>query len=213
LLKTSTKILKHNHGTAFQISDFGLSKIAEELKAKKNGDDKGDPAIEHIPLRWMAPETLKRPQLWSTKSDVWSFGVLLYEVFNDGERPWPDDEPKRIATHIRHGRMPDLPPKTPEKIRALVAKIWSVNPEERPTMENLAKKLGALHRGEFKIKDHNVLTIKKGEKNKIELYPAEETDSTRYTATKSLCDDNVTERVIRDLPSSRRSKPSRTVRV
>ncbi|RCN34859.1 hypothetical protein ANCCAN_19302 [Ancylostoma caninum] len=99
-----------------KISDFGLSKIAEELEVKKAGDDKADPPIEHIPLRsflssnldmivtsaiWMAPETLKRPQLWSTKSDVWSFGVLLYEVFNDGGKPWPNDEPKRIATHIR----------------------------------------------------------------------------------------------------------------
>ncbi|EYC27461.1 hypothetical protein Y032_0009g742 [Ancylostoma ceylanicum] len=62
-----------------KISDFGLSKIAEELEAKKAGDDnKSDPPIEHIPLRWMAPETLKRPQLWSTKSDVWSFGVVSY---------------------------------------------------------------------------------------------------------------------------------------
>ncbi|KIH62924.1 protein tyrosine kinase [Ancylostoma duodenale] len=62
-----------------KISDFGLSKIAEELEAKK--DEKADPPIEHIPLRWMAPETLKRPQLWSTKSDVWSFGVVSYTVY------------------------------------------------------------------------------------------------------------------------------------
>ncbi|PIO73216.1 hypothetical protein TELCIR_04820 [Teladorsagia circumcincta] len=85
----------------FQISDFGLSKIAEELDTTKKKEEGSEPPIEHIPIRWMAPETLRRPQLWSAKSDVWSFGVLLYEMFNNGEKPWPDDEPKRIATHIR----------------------------------------------------------------------------------------------------------------
>ncbi|VDM66871.1 unnamed protein product [Strongylus vulgaris] len=117
----------------------------------------------------MAPETLKRPQLWSTKSDVWSFGVvcghLLYEVFNDGERPWPNDEPKRIATHIRHGRMPNVPPKAPPCIKKLIAKIWVVSPEQRPTMEDLAKQLKELHKGEFKIKDTTKVTLKKAEKS------------------------------------------------
>ncbi|ETN72450.1 hypothetical protein NECAME_18841, partial [Necator americanus] len=95
----------------------------------------------------MAPETLKRPQLWSIKSDVWSFGVLLYEVFNDGEKPWPNDEPKRIATHIR-----------------------KLNPEERPSMDVVYKELKGLHKGEFKIHDASKLTLalKKLEKSKAD---------------------------------------------
>ncbi|KAK6056851.1 hypothetical protein COOONC_05639 [Cooperia oncophora] len=76
----------------------------------------------------MAPETLRRPQLWSTKSDVWSFGVLLYEMFNNGEKPWPDDEPKRIATHIRN-----------------------ISPEARPSMDDLCKQLRALNKTDFKV--------------------------------------------------------------
>ncbi|WKX99688.1 hypothetical protein Q1695_014507 [Nippostrongylus brasiliensis] len=164
-----------------KISDFGLSKIAEDLEAgKKAADDGGEPPVEHVPLRWMAPETLKRPQLWSDKSDVWSFGVLMFEVFNNGDKPWPDDELKRIATHIRKGKMPEMPAVTPPPLKQVVVKIWVLNPEERPTMERICNDLKALSKGEFKIKDPSTLTVK-GEvtKTKTETYAMELSDSAR----------------------------------
>ncbi|KAK5972014.1 Protein kinase domain-containing protein, partial [Trichostrongylus colubriformis] len=140
------------------ISDFGLSKIAEELGGK-GGENEGEPPLEQIPLRWMAPECLKRPQLWSLKSDVWSFGVLLYEIFNEGQKPWPDDPPKKIATLIRKGKMLEFPPKTPAQIKEMVAKIWSLTPDQRPTMNEIATSITAL-RKEIKLTNPSKAVIK-----------------------------------------------------
>ncbi|KAK6757472.1 hypothetical protein RB195_015348 [Necator americanus] len=142
-----------------KISDFGLSKIAEELVGTKQ--EEGEPALEQIPLRWMAPECLKRPQLWSLKSDVWSYAVLLYEIFNEGGKPWPDDPPKKIATHIRKGKMPDYPAKTPTQFRHLMAKIWNLNPDERPTMDDISKTICELRRTHYKLLDPTKIIIKR----------------------------------------------------
>ncbi|RCN48520.1 hypothetical protein ANCCAN_05345 [Ancylostoma caninum] len=74
----------------------------------------------------MAPESLRRPMKFSTKSDVWSFAVMTYEVFNCGVKPWPDDPPKKIATAIRRCHMPPMPDGTPEDVKNLISQIWLV---------------------------------------------------------------------------------------
>lgn len=57
----------------------------------------------------MAPETLVQQPAYSEKSDIWSYGMLLFEIFNKGKKPWPDWEVKKIATYIRKVQMPDFP--------------------------------------------------------------------------------------------------------
>uniref|UniRef100_A0A914Z4E8 Protein kinase domain-containing protein n=1 Tax=Panagrolaimus superbus TaxID=310955 RepID=A0A914Z4E8_9BILA len=87
----------------------------------------------------MAPETLKRNPEYSSKSDVWAFGILAWEVFSYGEKPWPDWENKKIATYIRRGKMMDLPEYTPTQIKNLVAKMWIVKASERPDFSEILK--------------------------------------------------------------------------
>ncbi|EPB75721.1 hypothetical protein ANCCEY_05213 [Ancylostoma ceylanicum] len=112
--------------------------------------------MEYCPGGNLQEHMQKYKQKVSTPERIVLSYELLYEVFNDGEKPWPDDEPKRIATHIRHvkfcsrGKMPDLPPQTPDGMKSLVTKIWNLNPEARPTMDDLTRHLRTLHRGEFK---------------------------------------------------------------
>ncbi|VDP17797.1 unnamed protein product [Onchocerca flexuosa] len=125
-----------------KISDFGLSKT--------NALDKDNFEMTDIPVRWMAPETLVKNPYFSKKSDVWSFGVLLYEVFNMGIKPWPNDENKKIATNIRHLRMPQMPVITPLPIKALVSTIWIKNADNRPSFKIICKKLYDMQKGDLK---------------------------------------------------------------
>ncbi|KAK6728302.1 hypothetical protein RB195_005753 [Necator americanus] len=124
-----------------KIADFGLSKLVNDLeKADAEQGENNEPSPQ-IPLRWMAPESLRRPMKFSTKSDVWSFGVMTYEIFNCGIKPWVDDPPKKIATAIRRCHMPKMPDRTPEEVKQLVAQIWVTDPAQRPTMKQICASL------------------------------------------------------------------------
>ncbi|PIO69689.1 SH2 domain protein [Teladorsagia circumcincta] len=128
---------------SMKIADFGLSKLVNDLEKQdkeKEEHDKDEPSPQ-IPLRWMAPESLKRPMKFSTKTDVWSFAVMMYEIFNCGMKPWPDEPPKKIATMIRKCHMPPMPDGTPEEVKTLTSQIWVVDPAARPTMSQVCSTL------------------------------------------------------------------------
>uniref|UniRef100_A0AC34FY01 Protein kinase domain-containing protein n=1 Tax=Panagrolaimus sp. ES5 TaxID=591445 RepID=A0AC34FY01_9BILA len=84
----------------------------------------------------MAPETFGRKAQIIQKSDVWAYGVLIYEIFNKGGMPWPGDKDfKAMARRIRHGDMPALPDITPATVKALVSKCWVVDIQKRTTFD------------------------------------------------------------------------------
>ncbi|GMR55741.1 hypothetical protein PMAYCL1PPCAC_25936, partial [Pristionchus mayeri] len=111
-----------NKGTV-KIADFGLSKVMDAGQAEEP-EDAAKSSNAQVPVRWMAPETLKRPATFANASDIWAFGVMTYEVFSNGAKPWPDDPVKYVATQIRKGNMPSLPQGTPPKVVTLVSSMW-----------------------------------------------------------------------------------------
>ncbi|WKX89942.1 hypothetical protein Q1695_009074 [Nippostrongylus brasiliensis] len=133
---------------SMKIADFGLSKLVNDMDKTGEANQEGgkDEHSPQIPLRWMAPESLKRPMKFSTKTDVWSFGVMIYEIFNFGLKPWPDEPPKKIATMIRKCNMPAMPDGTPEEVKRVVSSIWVLDPAARPTMAQLCTQLFAIMR-------------------------------------------------------------------
>ncbi|TKR86860.1 hypothetical protein L596_011368 [Steinernema carpocapsae] len=126
-----------------KIADFGLSKMVGELNDV-------DPKAQQIPIRWMAPETLQRASTITKKSDVWSYGVLVFEIFNQGEKPWPNDPVKKIATHIRRGEMMSVPELAPQQIREYLQRIWNLNPEQRPTFKEIVTYLSDLSKNQIR---------------------------------------------------------------
>lgn len=76
---------------------------------------------------------------------MWSFSVLIYEIFNEGNKPWPNDENKGIAHRIRKAISMDMPKEMPEEFKKLFKKIWQLEPEKRPTFLELLPELFELH--------------------------------------------------------------------
>ena len=113
-----------------KIGDFGLSRfLTDQNEIKDHSDIK-------FPIRWTAPEAALEKK-FSTKSDVWSFGILLYEIITYGRLPYPGMSHQEVLSSIKTGyRMPQ-PDGCPNDLYQHMLRCWKANPEERPTFESL----------------------------------------------------------------------------
>lgn len=97
-----------------------------------------------LPVKWAAPESLKYGQ-FSSKSDVWSFGICLWELFSKGETPYFTMTNQETITQVANGlnsftvsvnkigyRLP-IPANCPEAAYKLMLKCWNENVNERPS--------------------------------------------------------------------------------
>ncbi|CAD6193085.1 unnamed protein product [Caenorhabditis auriculariae] len=119
VLLTSTRICR--------IADFGMARKQEGdyYKTVMNKN-------ESVPYRWMSIEAI-RDQKFTVQSDVWSFGILLYEIFDLGGVPYPScsnfDLFPRLVAGYRNAR----PPYAHENIYSLMLQCWTFTPEQRPS--------------------------------------------------------------------------------
>ncbi|QQP36333.1 Uncharacterized protein FKW44_021399, partial [Caligus rogercresseyi] len=115
----------------YKIADFGMARdiIGKEYYRKKSGGK--------LPIKWMAPEAFFQ-NFYSAQSDVWSFGILLWEISSYGEQPY-----REIFDHItlfkklEEGFRLSKPPDCPPIFYDLMNYCWKYRPEERPTWANL----------------------------------------------------------------------------
>ncbi|GIL51430.1 hypothetical protein Vafri_7415 [Volvox africanus] len=111
-----------------KVCDFGLSQVKMNtfLTAKSQG---GSPA-------WMAPEILRGEQC-DEKSDVFSFGVILYELVT-GKEPWDELNPMQVVGAVGfHGRRMELPPDLAPNVTELIISCWATSPKERPSFSQI----------------------------------------------------------------------------
>ena len=94
-----------------------------------------------LPIKWSAPETLLYHR-FTIKSDVWSFGILLYEIVTYGRFPYPGMSNAQVleATIGQGYRMPG-PMGCPDQLYEIMRECWRDDPELRPTFETLQRKL------------------------------------------------------------------------
>ncbi|NXL48671.1 KSYK kinase, partial [Podilymbus podiceps] len=109
-----------------KISDFGLSKAlsADEnyYKAQSHGK---------WPVKWYAPECMNFYK-FSSKSDVWSFGVLMWEAFSYGQKPYKGMKGGEVAQMIERGERMERPEACPTEVYDLMKLCWTYNVDDRP---------------------------------------------------------------------------------
>uniref|UniRef100_A0A7N4NH31 Protein tyrosine kinase 7 (inactive) n=1 Tax=Sarcophilus harrisii TaxID=9305 RepID=A0A7N4NH31_SARHA len=95
-----------------------------------------------IPLRWMPPEAVLEGD-FSTKSDVWAFGVLMWEVFTHGEMPHGGQTNEEVLADLQAGKARLLQPEgCPSKVYRLMQRCWAPSPKDRPSFSEIANVLG-----------------------------------------------------------------------
>ncbi|KAM9820731.1 tyrosine-protein kinase ABL1 isoform 1-T1 [Neosynchiropus ocellatus] len=108
-----------------KVADFGLSRLMT-----------GDTYTAHpgakFPIKWTAPESLAYNK-FSIKSDVWAFGVLLWEIATYGMSPYPGIDLSQVYELLEKDYRMDRPEGCPEKVYELMRDCWRWNPTERPS--------------------------------------------------------------------------------
>uniref|UniRef100_A0A914DBF3 receptor protein-tyrosine kinase n=1 Tax=Acrobeloides nanus TaxID=290746 RepID=A0A914DBF3_9BILA len=123
LLDITNKIVK--------ITDFGLSRrcnIDDYDYVSQNTSGKQ----VNLPIRWTAIEVLRDPTRFSDKSDVWSYGVVLWEIFMRGELPYVNMNQEEIKTYLFEGRRLEQPQYSPEDLYKVMCRCWEELPTVRP---------------------------------------------------------------------------------
>ncbi|KAK1790125.1 hypothetical protein P4O66_013956, partial [Electrophorus voltai] len=112
------------------VADFGLSKKIY------NGDYYRQGRISKMPVKWIAIESLA-DRVYTTKSDVWSFGVTMWEIATRGQTPYPGVENSEIYDYLRQGHRLKQPPDCLDSIYSLMFSCWLLSPKDRPSFEVL----------------------------------------------------------------------------
>ncbi|XP_052891999.1 fibroblast growth factor receptor homolog 1-like [Anopheles moucheti] len=121
-----------------KIADFGLARdIHDQEYYRKTTTGK-------LPIRWMAPESLEE-KFYDSQSDVWSFGVLLWEIMTLGGNPYPSIPTwDNLLEHLKKGKRMEKPPLCSIEIYLFMRECWHYRPEERPTFSEIVQHLDRL---------------------------------------------------------------------
>ncbi|CAL1537182.1 unnamed protein product [Lymnaea stagnalis] len=120
-----------------KITDFGLARTVEGTDNYER-TSKGP-----LPVRWMAPESLT-DRTHSFKSDVWSYGILLWEIVTLGASPYPGMSAHDVLKYVTSGKRMEKPHHCTTEIYNIMCDCWSFQPSSRPSFDQLCLKLEEL---------------------------------------------------------------------
>merc|ERR1712086_893082 len=100
-----------------------------------------DKDVAKLPIKWTAPEAL-RQKVSTSKSDVWSYGVVMWEIYSFGRAPYPRMNQKDVVEKVQSGYRMEKPESCPKDLYDKVMKwCWEIDAKNRPSFKQLADKL------------------------------------------------------------------------
>ncbi|XP_018802579.1 PREDICTED: tyrosine-protein kinase Fer isoform X1 [Bactrocera latifrons] len=118
-----------------KISDFGMSREEEEYIVSDG--------MKQIPVKWTAPEALNFGK-YTSLCDVWSYGILMWEIFSKGDTPYSGMSNSRARERIDAGYRMPTPENTPPEMYRLMLKCWCAEAESRPHFDEIYNVVDAL---------------------------------------------------------------------
>ncbi|XP_026174524.1 tyrosine-protein kinase SRK2 [Mastacembelus armatus] len=119
-----------------KVADFGLARVFmkenESVYEAREGTK--------FPVKWTAPEAIHDSK-FSIKSDVWSFGILLYEIMTFGQMPYSGMTNYQVVQRVSQGYRMPCPSRCPKVLHGIMMDCWKENEQDRPTFETLQWKL------------------------------------------------------------------------
>uniref|UniRef100_A0A671N002 Tyrosine-protein kinase n=1 Tax=Sinocyclocheilus anshuiensis TaxID=1608454 RepID=A0A671N002_9TELE len=110
-----------------KIADFGLARVIEDDQYTAREGAK-------FPIKWTAPEAINYGS-FTIKSDMWSFGVLLYEIITYGKNPYPGMSNSEVMSSVQRGYRMPRPENCPTELYEIMTSCWKSKPDDRPTFD------------------------------------------------------------------------------
>ncbi|XP_069500975.1 tyrosine-protein kinase receptor UFO-like isoform X2 [Ambystoma mexicanum] len=117
------------------VADFGLSRKVYSKDYYRQG------VVSRMPVKWMAIESITE-YIYTPKTDVWSFGVTMWEVLSCGMTPYPGVQNHEMYLHLQRGNRMEKPPLCPGELYEAMCRCWQECPARRPVFSEL---LSTLH--------------------------------------------------------------------
>uniref|UniRef100_A0A667WTF4 Tyrosine-protein kinase receptor n=1 Tax=Myripristis murdjan TaxID=586833 RepID=A0A667WTF4_9TELE len=125
------------NGLLVKIGDFGMSRDIYSTDYYRVGGH------TMLPIRWMPPESIMYRK-FTTESDVWSFGVILWEIFTYGKQPWFQLANNEVIECITQGRVLERPRVCPKEVYDMMLGCWQREPHQRLNIKDIQKMLFTL---------------------------------------------------------------------
>uniref|UniRef100_A0A8K9XID5 non-specific protein-tyrosine kinase n=1 Tax=Oncorhynchus mykiss TaxID=8022 RepID=A0A8K9XID5_ONCMY len=119
-----------------KVSDFGMTRFVLDDQYTSSQGSK-------FPIKWSSPEVIKYCK-FSSKSDVWSFGVFMWEVYTEGRLPYENRSNGEVVEALNAGLRLLKPRQAPEAVHLLMEWCWKEKPEDRPSFALLLHELASL---------------------------------------------------------------------
>ncbi|XP_063775488.1 ALK tyrosine kinase receptor [Pseudophryne corroboree] len=121
-------------GRVAKIGDFGMARDIYRASYYRKG------GCAMLPVKWMPPEAFMEG-IFTSKTDTWSFGVLLWEIFSLGYMPYPSKSNQEVLEFVTSGGRMDPPKNCPGPVYRIMTQCWQHQPEERPHFSMILERI------------------------------------------------------------------------